>query len=121
MSEHRKLMELAAKAYWGAEIDDTCSIRWLEKDQAIGYTHGDNQDHNGCDVELLWTPDDDDGDSRRLEVRLGIHMQFAGRFAVAYAGSVHAKQFTERFGMDEFAAARLVVLRAAAEIGRAMP
>lgn len=41
----RELLEAAAKAYWGSEIDDTCSIRWLDKDECIGYTHGDNQDH----------------------------------------------------------------------------
>lgn len=68
----RELLELAAQAFWGSEIDDVCSIRWLEEDQAIGYTHGDNQDHNGIDREFVWNPLTDDGDSRRLQVNLAL-------------------------------------------------
>ena len=52
----RELLERAAKAYWADEIDDVCSIRWLEADQAVGYTHGDNQNHNGDDQEFVWNP-----------------------------------------------------------------
>lgn len=66
----RELLERAARAYWGDEIDDVCSIRWLETDHAIGYTHGDNQDHNGEDREFVWNPLDDDGDALRLAVKL---------------------------------------------------
>lgn len=61
-----------------------------------------------------WNPLEDDGDALRLVVALGIHLQFAMDFAVAYAGSVHAKQFTERNGSDPGAATRRAIVRAAA-------
>lgn len=69
----------------------------------------------------VWNPLTDDGDALRLAVKLGIHLQFAMDYAVAYAGSVHAKQFTERCGSDQYAATRRAIVRAAAEIGRALP
>jgi hypothetical protein len=74
MLTDRELLEAAAKAYWGDEIDDVCSVRWLEDDQAIGFTHGDNQDHNGQDRQFGWNPLIDDGDALRLAVKLGIHV-----------------------------------------------
>jgi hypothetical protein len=78
---YKELLMLAAKAYWGAEIDDVCSIRWLEADQTIGYTHVDNQDHNGLDVELLWMPLIYDGDAFRLAVslKIDIHYEYNGQ------------------------------------------
>ena len=63
-----------------------------------------------------WNPLKDDGDALRLVVQLGIHLQFAMDFSVAYAGTVHAKQFTERSGLDPFAATRLAIVKAAAEM-----
>jgi hypothetical protein len=76
----KELLEAAAKAYWGDEIDDVCSIRWLEADQAIGYTHADNQDHNGQDVELLWDPLIYDDDAFRLaaKLKIDIHYEYNG-------------------------------------------
>lgn len=70
----KELLENAAKAYWGEEIDDVCSIRWLEDECGIGYTHGDNQDHNGIDREFLWNPLTEDGDALRLAVKLRISL-----------------------------------------------
>lgn len=70
------------------------------------------------DEPVKWNPLADDGDALRLVVKLGIHLQFAMDFAVSYAGSVHAKQFTERDGADPYAAARRAIVRAAAEIGQ---
>lgn len=70
MNSDRELLEAAAKAYWGDEIDDVCSIEWDDDDQCIAYTHADNQDHNGHDVQMLWNPLTDDGDALRLAVRL---------------------------------------------------
>ena len=68
---------------------------------------------------LKWNPLNDDGDALRLVVALGIHLQFAKDFAVAYAGSVHAKQFTARNGSDPGAATRRAIVRAAAEMAGA--
>ena len=76
-----------------------------------------------ADKDMLkrWSPLTDDGDALRLVSKLGIHLQFAMDFSVAYAGTVHAKQFTERNGSDQYAATRRAIVRAAAEIGKAMP
>lgn len=134
--DDRELLELAARAYWGDEIDDVCNIEWSEEDQAIAYTHADNQDHNGNDRTFLWSPLTDDGDALRLAVRLGIkvmpypvyspdkHSVEASRLALApptddentYVGP----QLVERYGDDPCEATRRAITRAAAEIGKDM-
>jgi hypothetical protein len=68
----RELLEAAARAYWGDEIDDVVSVEWSERDDAILYTHADNQDHNGQDQAFCWSPLTDDGDALRLAVKLNI-------------------------------------------------
>ena len=99
----RELLQKAAKAA-GYTIDGDCD-------------RTDVRDNGGA--PLRWNPLEDDGDALRLVVALGIHLQFAMDFAVAYAGSVHAKQFTERNGSDPGAATRRAIVRAAAEMARA--
>lgn len=101
----RELLELAAQAFWGSEIDDVCSIRWLEEDQAIGYTHGDNQDHNGVDCEFVWNPLENDGDALRLASKL--YLWEALRLA-------HRDVSAD---VDIYAATRRAIVRAAAAIG----
>lgn len=66
----RELLELAAKAYFGNEIDDVVSVDWCDSDECIEFAHADNQDHNGNDVLVLWNPLTDDGDALRLAVKL---------------------------------------------------
>lgn len=121
----RELLELAAKAYWGDEIDDVCSIRWLEEDQAIGYTHGDNQDHNGVDREFVWNPLADDGDALRLAVKLGIKIELHPSWVYARAvipnDPFSWREITEGWGItgEPLAATRRAIVRAAAAIARA--
>ena len=114
----RKLLELAAMAYWGSEIDDVCSIRWLEEDQCIGYTHADNQDHNGNDVELCWNPLLDDGDAFRLAVQLDIEVRHVN--GAAHAGRANYFWCTEDWfpDGDKVAATRRAIVRAAAELAK---
>lgn len=90
MTTDRELLELAAKAF--------------------GYTKRV--------VELgLWNPHEDDGDSRVLQVQLKITLECNDFSAVAsYAGFV----VHEMYGNAPAAAARLAVLKVAAEIGRNM-
>ena len=132
MSTDRELLELAAKAFWGEEIDDVCSVRWLEEDQAIGYTHGDNQDHNGLDQEFVWNPLADGGDALRLLAAMPslwiLSLKFGGptvEINVAWgAGGERTDKIAREFagdGADVAAAIRRAIVRAAAEIGRAMP
>ena len=106
----RELLEQAAKAAgYGVEWDEAEHCFW-------GYYPDEVRD-----VDCPWNPLTDDGDALRLVVKLGIHLQFAMDYAVSYAGSVHAKQFTERDGDDPCAATRRAIVRAAAAIGKAMP
>jgi hypothetical protein len=125
--EQREMLELAALAFWGDEIDDVCSIRWLDAEGCIGYTHADNQDHNGHDVELCWEPHTDDGDSRRLEVRLKIDvLQRHGAVGVQSNDRKFDGYFWERFDEEDASqedirtATRMAVLKAAAEIGKSI-
>lgn len=72
----------------------------------------------GPDVVVKWTPHLDNATNRKLEVDLGICVEFAGNYVAAYAGSRCAPQFTERLDKDAELAVCMAVLRAAAEIGR---
>lgn len=110
--DDRELLEMAAKAagYWSGEFGCV-----------------DNLPHPG------WNPLIDDGDALRLAVKLHIDLRFhwdgcddqydeveaythgAGKDAREQIG------FYERDGqLDEFAATRRAIVRAAAAIGRAM-
>lgn len=132
MKTDRELLELAAKAYWGEEIGDICSIEWSEADQAIAYTHGENQDHNGRDCTFIWNPLADDGDTFRLEadmsfsvvvwadgVEVGEFVFKAGRFCSDPKRSSYVT--FDECGGDRRAARRLAGVRAAAAIGESMP
>ncbi len=132
MSTDRELLELAAKAFWGEEIDDVCSVRWLEEDQAIGYTHGENQDHNGLDQEFVWNPLGDDGDTFRLETKMSFTVVFWAEgveggefeFVKKELRAVIGKSAYETYschGGDKNAARRKAATCAAAKIGKAMP
>lgn len=121
----RELLELAAKAYWGEEIDDVCSVRWSENDNAIVYMHGDNQDHNGRDVELCWNPLEWDHDALRLAVKLEIVVTppiVSMGYGQATAKIIKTQKQVVEWGdkRDPHAATRRAIVRAAAEIGRAM-
>ncbi len=141
MTTDRKLLELAAKA---AGIDWNGDSGYRLTGQ-IGATN--------VPMAVQWNPRDDDGDSRRLEVKLKIELSFyldhvyarqaqgnrsitkvpqtavvnfipEELFASSYAPDVSQAIYQVNVmgvlrGVD--AAARLAVLRAAAEIGRAMP
>lgn len=119
----RELLTLAAKAYWGSEIDDVCSIRWLDADQCIGYTHGDNQDHNGVDREFLWNPLRDDGDALRLAVKLKMALDIGEDEMVrAYAhGATQGHGVDLSPATDSCSATRRAIVYAASELGKVMP
>lgn len=106
-AELRELLELAAKA---AGIDPDAPI--VEGNPYMPETY-----------ERLWAPHTDDGDSRRLQVALRIETRWAGGYWIVQshdcASGTHFG-ITGRDGGDDAAALRLAVLRAAADIGRAM-
>lgn len=113
----RELLELAAKAYFAKEVaDEVCSFQWDEKANAIVYIHGENQDHNGNDVALLWIPMDDDGDALRLQVKLSLHVRVMRKAIMVEKRELGDDTF-EPIGNDPYAATRRAIVRAAASIG----
>lgn len=105
---YRKLLQLAAKAagiskQWDGSLVDI-----------------DNPDR-------VWNPIENDGDALRLAVKLGIEVHPDREVGEVYTSfSVRAPHLlglniAEDFGVDEIAATRLVIVKSAAEIGRAMP
>lgn len=98
----RELLELAAKAA-GIEIK---------------YNYLGTQD-----ARCAWYPLDDDGDALRLAVKLGIavqcHLHDGEGYALAGAGEI-PNAVDIRPNDDPYAATRRAIVRAAAEIGRAM-
>jgi hypothetical protein len=119
----RELLELAAKAYWGDEIDDVVSIRWGEADNAILYTHADNQDHDGHDREFCWNPLEQDYDALPLAVKLHMTLRcYMGNTCaqIGVPGQQNA-YCNETDHDDPGAATRRAIVRAAAEVGKAMP
>ncbi|HET8905463.1 MAG TPA: hypothetical protein VFN11_00720 [Ktedonobacterales bacterium] len=110
----RELLELAAKA---AGIDVIFGSLGMAFHAA-----------KGPDWSKRWNPIGDDGDALRLAVKCRIGIWFEGggpeeagqRWVVAeYCGCGHNEVIED--APDENAATRRAIVRAAAEIGRAMP
>lgn len=113
--ELRKLLEVAAKAHGGISSDGIGGFYDMERDE-------------------LWAPLLDDGDSRRLEVALGIAVTPYPIFSMPkhsviaklhrntdQIGVPNPTEVVEAYGDDPCAATRLAVLRVAAAIGKEMP
>ena len=98
----RKLLELAAKAA-GYEVLDWYGERYTTTD-------GDRL--------FPWNPLADDGDALRLAVKLKIDTLHRREVWATIAGK--GLQLSEAFDEDPNAATRRAIVRAAAEIGRAM-
>jgi hypothetical protein len=118
----RELLELAAKAA-GLEIEFT--------------------DHTGRDVHVQvqvlsphggwvdWNPIEDDGDALRLAVKLNLRLEcmiqqtaastFDRKISEPVDHTVEKERVRWPFEQCPYAATRLAIVRAAAEIGRAMP
>ena len=112
----REILEMAAKAAgfkdatWAAE--QAC-IATLEQKRGF---------------KLFWNPIEDDGDALRLAVKLDIDLIRESLDDVP-STPTHVKaqswdlefSASEALGDDHYAASRRAIVRAAAEIGRAMP
>jgi len=101
----RELLELAAKAA-GIEFNNkrspTSSVA-LYFGPSVGW----------------WNPLTDDGDALRLAVKLGIVPRRINKVVFAWCDGVCDMQ--EPINDDPYAATRRAIVRAAVEIGRAMP
>lgn len=115
---YRELLELAAKAYWGNEIDDVVSLEWSDADNSILYTHADNQDHNGQDRTYRWNPLAEDADALQLAVKLRMQINLADYGAAARVATGRWYGYEEYIDGGIEAATRRAIVRAAAEIGR---
>jgi hypothetical protein len=110
MTIDRELLELAAKAA-GMKFKGSPTNPESYQTQQDDLLYGTRP-------WMPWNPLTDDGDALRLAVKLEIHVQPDGRYAWASTFEVNA---TEPVGGDPYAATRRAIVRAAAEIGKAMP
>ncbi len=77
-------------------------------------------DHkNGC-IDKPWSPLTDDGDALRLAVKLNLLVDVSSRYGHTEAGPAAGYQCEMHCG-DPYAATRRAIVRAAAEVGKAMP
>jgi len=105
MTTDRELLELAAKA---------AGLRVRTWDGHSGAMCAIDDDRHG----LMWMPLTDDGDALRLAVKLEIDLWFGCGGLSAHG---LAMDIEEDYGRDTYAATRRAIVRAAAEIGKAMP
>lgn len=113
----RELLELAAKAIGKKIIHHRFCDEFL--DSWDGFI--DDEDRF-CRNPPEWNPLKDDGDALRLAVKLRIYffIHLQGYSSAVTAQSI-VDSYTELCGCDEMAATRRAIVRAAAEIGKAMP
>ena len=105
MTANRELLELAAKAA-GMELDRE------------GTAEADGKFAVLPDYRL-WNPLTDDGDALRLAVKL--RMDIASFSRGVRADAPNGDDCYEDYNSDPYAATRRAIVRAAAEIGKAMP
>lgn len=111
---NRELLELAAKA---AGIKKTS---WIEKSHEWFQSEGIGfDDENDC--QQLWNPLTDDGDALRLAVKLQIDVMQYGDHVVAWFEGGYIGTGRILYDGDPYAATRRAIVRAAAEIGKALP
>jgi hypothetical protein len=115
-TEGRELLEMAAKAA-GVKFFH-CMTDWPHQDNCCVWNCADL-----CDCGAAWNPLTDDGDALRLAVKLGIEVvpNTRRRVSVAVHSSSDLCTTSEDHGSDPDAATRRAIVRAAAEIGKAMP
>lgn len=112
----RELLEMAAKAagielLWPLYMPGATEVPMLTKSMKDT-------------VVTWWSPLADDGDALRLAVKLGIEivpMHNCQVDAVLYMDGTEIVHVAESMREDKFSATRRAIVRAAAEIGKAMP
>lgn len=112
-----ELLELAAKA---AELRIDISKTSGGPNPNTGFDLAGNvvlDWHNG----KTWNPLTNDGDAFRLAVMLGLVVDLVGSSVHVTYGEFASECCVEDYGLDPFIATRRAIVRAAAEIGKAMP
>lgn len=100
----RELLELAARA---------ARYTWVNFGESGAWWH-DNPD-----LARPWNPLTDDGDALRLAVKLRFHLAIESNVSSAWLGGMRCWN-TEQHNDDDYAATRRAIVRAAAEVGKAM-
>lgn len=110
----RELLELAAKAAGLPPGNDVGQYAWDPQQECLICI--------GVSIrsDTPWNPLEDDGDALRLAVKLGLDV-FSRPAQWAECGRVGCAGSREKYGDNPYAATRLAIVRAAAEIGKAMP
>lgn len=116
----RELLEMAAKA---AEIKSTGWIKksheWFQCD-GVGF-------NDEYDCQQLWNPLTDDGDALKLAVKLNLRLVHHPVLNQVLVRPYHSNEWEDEAREDcenhpdPYAATRRAIVRAAAEIGKAMP
>lgn len=75
---------------------------------------------DGCKTGYDWNPRNDDGDALRLAVKLDIHIHPCSDEKETLCWFVQSEPITELYNDDPYAATRRAIVRAAAEVGKAM-
>ena len=106
--QNRELLELAAKAAgyhftWNDKHD--CAEVWVDGDK----------------IKRFWQPHRDDGDTLRLAVKLELPIHYTYDDCIETGNTRSGFPIREKYDGDPYAATRLAIVRAAAEIGRNMP
>lgn len=109
MNTDIQLLELAAKAVGFGDWTVTGGSLFIEKGCP-----------GGSGIGFYWNPRIDDGDAFRLAIKLGISLDICEWQQTAFYGVDKFVQEDWSNGGDSLAAARRAILRAAAEIGKAM-
>lgn len=102
----KELLELAAKAAGFTSWD------WMGNDGWLNVYDADGR-------QSVWNPLTDDGDALRLAAKLIIDIEWATEYIVFANGNY--SDDIKNHGNDHAATVRSVIVRAAAEIGKAMP
>lgn len=107
----RELLELAAKAYADPHIKPGGPdfTRWIGYDEVLD-----------CDVAVRWNPLTDDGDALRLAAGLCLNV-LSSEACVVVEDEKGVECIEYFYGPEDYTSGwRLAIVRAAAEIGRAM-
>ncbi len=115
MSDDRELLELAAKA---AGINGMFVGRFAADGYPCNFV---GIGRSSATIAPLWNPLADDGDALRLAVKLRLDVSINGDIQAAWWHGDSLEFVSESLGDDSYAATRRAIVRAAAEIGRAMP
>jgi hypothetical protein len=110
MTTDKELLTLAAKA------SEMLTIRW--NDGAEPYSSGEGFIlHNN----RIWNPLTDDGDALRLAAKLNLCIEINATHTRCFLNGVYKPISLSDEGDDTYASTRRAIVRAAAELGRAMP